>query len=152
VDGGTFGRFANMDDVRQGGTSAARFNMTLLASFSLCALLLSAIGIYGLMAYAVAQRTREMGIRMALGARGSDVRHLILASGMRLILLGVVAGLAGAVALTRLAAGLLFGVSATDPLTFGMMTLVLTAVALVACYLPARRASRVDPVVALRSE
>jgi putative ABC transport system permease protein len=152
VDGGTFGGFAVMDDVRDGGSSAARFNMTLLASFSLCALLLSAIGIYGLMAYAVAQRTREMGIRMALGARGSDVRHLILASGMRLILLGVIVGLAGAVGLTRLASSLLFGVSATDPLTFGMMTLVLTAVALLACYLPARRASRVDPVVALRSE
>lgn len=152
VSGGTFGGFAVMDDVREGGTSTARFNMMLLASFSACALLLSAIGIYGLMAYAVAQRTREMGIRMALGARGSDVIQMMLASGARLILIGIVVGLAGAVALTRLAASLLFDVSATDPLTFGMMTLVLGAVALVACYLPARRASRVDPVVALRSE
>jgi len=152
VTGGALGGFAVMDDVRDGGTSSARFNMTLLGSFSLCALLLSAIGIYGLMAYAVAQRTREMGIRMALGARGSDVVQMMLASGARLIVIGIVAGLAGAVALTRLAANLLFGVSATDPLTFGMMTLVLGAVALLACYLPARRASRVDPVVALRSE
>ena len=152
LTGGVFGGFQVIDSIREGGTSGSRFNMTLLGSFALCALLLSAIGIYGLMAYTVAQRTREMGIRMALGARAGDVLRLVLGSGARLLAIGVVLGLAGAFGLTRLIASQLFGVSATDGPTFGVMTLVLAAVALVACYLPARRASRVDPVMALRSE
>jgi len=152
LTGGTMGGFSLIDDIRDGGVSGERFNMLLLGGFALCALLLSAIGIYGLMAYAVAQRTREMGIRLALGARAGDVLRIVLASGTRLIAVGVVLGLAGAVALTRLVSSLLFGVSATDAPTFAVMTLVLAIVAMLACYLPARRASRVDPVIALRNE
>jgi putative ABC transport system permease protein len=152
VTGGVFGGFQVIDSIRDGGISDQRSNMLLLGSFALCALLLSAIGIYGLMAYAVAQRTREMGIRIALGARSRDVTGLILGGGGRLIAAGVVAGLIGAFALTRLLSSQLFGVSATDLPTFGVMTLLLAAVALLACYLPARRASQVDPVVALRGE
>ena len=149
---GTFGGFAVIDEVRDGGLAGQRFNMLLLGGFALSALLLSAVGVYGLMAYSVSQRSREMGIRLALGARRRDVLRLVLGGGGRLVLAGLVAGLAGALAATRLASSLLFGVSATDPMTFAVMTLVLAAVALLACYLPARRASRVDPVTALRSE
>jgi putative ABC transport system permease protein len=152
LTGGTMGGFAMIDDIREGGVSGQRFDMLLLGGFALCALLLSAVGIYGLMAYSVARRTREMGIRMALGARTADVLRLILKSGAQLIVLGVVAGLVGAVALTRLVASMLFGVGATDVPTFVVMTGVLGCVALVACFVPAWRASRVDPVVALRSE
>ncbi len=152
VTGGVFGGFVVIDDIRDGGVSGQRSNMFLLASFAFCALLLSAIGIYGLMSYAVAQRTRDMGIRIALGARARDVIGLILGGGGRLIGVGVAGGLLGAFALTRLLASLLFGVSATDLPTFGVMTFLLAAVALLACYVPARRASRVDPVVSLRSE
>jgi putative ABC transport system permease protein len=104
------------------------------------------------MAYSVSQRSREMGIRLALGARSADVVRLVLRHGGRLVLAGVLTGLAGAFALTRLASSLLFGVSATDPLTFAVMTLALALVALLACYFPARRASRVDPAVALRND
>jgi predicted permease len=150
VSGGVFGGFAVIDDIRDGDVSGQRFNMLLLGGFAFCALLLSAVGIYGLVAYAVAQRTRELGIRMALGACARDVVQLILGNGGRLIAGGIVAGLAGAVALTRLIASMLFGVSATDLATFGITTVILAAVALVACYVPARRASRIDPVVALR--
>jgi len=151
VTGGTMGGFAVIDDLRDGGVSGQRFNMLLLGGFALCAMLLSAIGIYGVMAYSVAQRTREMGIRLALGARGPQVVRLVLASAGRLIAAGVAIGLAGAFAVTRLLASLLFGVSATDGQTFVLATSILAAVALLACYLPARRASRVDPVVALRA-
>lgn len=151
VTGGTMGGFAVIDDLRDGGVSGQRFNMLLLGGFACCAMLLSAIGIYGLMAYSVAQRTREMGIRLALGARGGQVVRLVIASAGRVILAGVALGLAGAFAVTRLLASLLFGVSATDRETFAVATGVLAAVALLACYLPARRASRVDPVEALRA-
>ncbi|HEY4099819.1 MAG TPA: ABC transporter permease [Gemmatimonadales bacterium] len=150
VTGGVFGGFEVIDAIRDGDLSGQRFNMLLLGGFALCALLLSAVGIYGLMAYAVAQRKRELGIRMALGARGPDVVRLIVGNGGRLIAVGVVVGLAGAFALTRLIASLLFGVSATDLPTFGITALVLAAVGFMACYLPARRAGRIDPVIALR--
>lgn len=130
----------------------ARLNAAVLGSFGLLGLALAAIGLYGVMSYAVARRIREIGIRMALGAQGKDVLRLIIGQGMKLVLLGVALGLAGALALTRLMKTLLMGVSATDPLTFIGTALLLTFVAWLACYLPARRATKVDPMIALRHE
>lgn len=125
---------------------------TLLSVLGVLALLLAAVGIYGVLAYAVGQRTREMGLRMALGAAGGDILRLVLRQGMKWVLLGMALGLASASALTRLMRSLLFGVSATDPLSFAAAATLLGLVALAACYLPAWRASRMDPLLALRYE
>jgi putative ABC transport system permease protein len=129
-----------------------RFNMLLLALFAGLALVLAAVGIYGVISYSVAQREREVGIRMALGAQAGDVLALIVRQGMRPALLGLLAGVLVAAAMTRFMRNLLFQVSAIDPFVFGAVAFVLTLVAALACLIPARRATRVDPAVALRSE
>ena len=141
-----------MDDVLSAAESRPRFLTLLLALFSATALVLAAVGIYGVISYSVAQRTTEFGIRMAMGARPGDVLAMVLRQGMLLVAIGVAAGAAGALVLTRLIRGLLYGVSSFDPLTFVIMALVLSAVTLAACWIPARRATRVDPMVALRYE
>jgi putative ABC transport system permease protein len=145
-------RIRTMDDLRSSALQSDRFNLWLLGSFALLALLLAALGIYGVMTYTTTQRTRELGIRLALGAQTNDVLKMVAAQGMKLALIGVALGLLASFALTRLMQGLLFEVGATDPLTFAVVPLLLATVALLACYFPARRATKVDPLVALRYE
>jgi putative ABC transport system permease protein len=129
-----------------------RFNLIVIGLFAALALALAAVGIYGVIAYAVKQRTQEIGIRMTLGAQRSDVLRLVVGHGMKLTLAGITVGLGGALALAQVLAKLLFQVKPTDPLTLLSVVVVLTVVAFLACYLPARRASRIDPMVALRQE
>ncbi len=142
----------SMQDIRAESIAPERLNLALLSIFAGIALVLALVGIYGVMSYAVTQRTHEIGIRMAIGAQPRDVFRMILGQGMTLALIGVGIGLAGAFALTRLMATMLFGVEPTDPLTFVSIAALLTGVALLACYLPGRRATKVDPTVSLRYE
>ena len=135
-----------------GTLEESHFDTFLLAVFAAIALLLSSVGIYGVLSYVVAQRTRHIGIRMALGATPAQVMRDVLWYGVRLTSVGLALGLAGAVAGTRVLSSLLYGVKPTDPLTFLIISLLLAAVALLACYVPARRATKVDPLVALRYE
>jgi putative ABC transport system permease protein len=141
-----------MDETLSEMTSQRRFNMLLLSVFAAVALILASVGIYGVTSYSVTQRTHEIGVRMALGAEGRDVMKLILGQAMILTFLGLAIGLTAALFLTRLMSSLLYGVTATDPLTFGFISLILAIVAVVACFVPARRATKVDPMVALRYE
>jgi ABC-type antimicrobial peptide transport system permease subunit len=141
-----------MEQVRGESTAGSEFNLTLLVIFAGVALLLAAIGIYGLMGYSVQQRTQEIGIRMALGASAHDVRRMVVKQGMAMALAGILIGVAAALGLTRLMASLLYGVTPRDPLAMISVALLLVGVAFAATYIPARRASRVDAVVSLRYE
>jgi putative ABC transport system permease protein len=141
-----------MEELVAGALAPARFTLLLLLIFAGAAAALALVGIYGVMSHAVVQRTHEIGVRMALGARAGDVLRLVIRQGVKLAVMGVASGLGMALLLTRLMRELLFGVSATDPLTFALIALLLILVASLACYIPARRATKVDPLVALRCE
>ena len=141
-----------MEQLVSRSVAAQRFNLILLSLFASLGLLLTAVGIYGVMAYSVSQRTHEIGLRIALGAKPGDVRKLIMKQGMTLALVGVMIGIAASLALTRVINNLLFNVSARDALTFVAVSLALSAVALLACWIPARRATKVEPIIALRYE
>jgi putative ABC transport system permease protein len=141
-----------MDDIRAESVAPERLNLTLLSLFASIALVLAIVGIYGVMSYSVTQRTHEIGIRMAIGARPLDVFKMILGHGMKLALIGVALGLVGAFLLTRLMASMLFGVEPTDAMTFGGLSALLITIALLACYLPGRRATKVEPTISLRYE
>jgi len=129
-----------------------RFRTSVLAAFAAISLMLAAIGVYGLLSYTVTLRVREIGVRMALGARPRDVLRLVVGEGMRLVAAGAALGVAGALVSSRLVSAMLFGVSAADPLTYGTVVMLLAAVAFVACYIPALRAARLDPISALKAE
>jgi ABC-type antimicrobial peptide transport system permease subunit len=141
-----------MDDVVSASLWWRRFGVVLMSVFATVALVLTCVGIYGVVSYSVAQRVQEIGIRIALGARPSRVTRLVVAQGMRPAILGLIVGLAGALALTRLLRTMLYQVSPREPLPLGLVALLLVAIALVASYIPARRAARVDPLTALRGE
>jgi predicted permease len=145
-------RFRTFSQVYSASLGSRRFNVILTGFFGITALLLATAGVFGVMAYSVSRRTREIGVRVALGAASGDVLRMILGQGLRTIFIGVAIGIAGSLALTRTVESLLFGVTATDPLTFGGVTLLLVGAALLACFIPARRAAKVDPMVALRYE
>jgi len=145
-------RVMTMHQLVADSLATRRFSMTLLGLFAVAASLLAAVGLYGVLSYSITERRREIGVRMALGAQTSDVLKLVTAQGMRLALIGVVLGLLGSFALTRMMKSLLFGVGATDPVTFAVVALLLGVVGFVACYIPARRATKVDPLIALRCE
>jgi ABC-type antimicrobial peptide transport system permease subunit len=145
-------KFQTLSQIYSASLGSRRFNVVLIGFFGITALLLATAGVFGVMAYSVSRRTREIGVRVALGAGAGDALRLILGQGLRTILIGVVIGIAGSLALTRTVKSLLFGVTATDPLTFASVTLLLVGAALLACYIPAHRATKVDPMVALRSE
>jgi ABC-type antimicrobial peptide transport system permease subunit len=139
-----------MEERLDDSVAQRRFNMLLLGLFAALALILASIGIYGVISYSVTQRTREIGLRLALGAQRSDVLRLIIAQGLRLTVIGLAAGVMAALAIGKLISSLLYGINAHDPLTFLTTVFVLSAIALLACWLPARRASRLDPLIALR--
>jgi putative ABC transport system permease protein len=141
-----------MEEVAAASVAGRRFQMALLGLFAGVALALAGVGLYGVIAYTVARRTHEIGVRMALGAQRRDILGLVVRQGLRLAAVGLAAGLAGALALTRLLAGLVYGVSTTDPATYAALSLFLLLVALLACLVPARRATKVDPMAALRYE
>jgi len=141
-----------METLLSNSVARARFSASLLTVFSFVALVMAAVGIYGVMSFVASQRTHEIGIRMALGAQARDVLKLIMGNGMLLAVIGVALGLGGAFAVTRVMAGLLFGVTATDAVTFVSVSVGVICIALLACYLPARRATKVDPLTALRYE
>lgn len=145
-------RVRTMEEVLAAAQSRPRFLTLLLTLFSGVALLLAAVGIYGVISYSVAQRTKEFGVRIAVGAQPSAILGLVVGRGMRLAITGLIAGLAGAIILTRFLSTLLFGISPTDPVTFLAVSFLLCLVALLACYIPGRRATKVDPMVALRYE
>jgi putative ABC transport system permease protein len=145
-------RFRIFQQVYSASLGSRKFNVILVGFFAITALLLASAGVFGVMAYSVSQRTREFGVRVALGATSGDMLRMVLGQGMRTILIGAAIGIVGSFALTQTVSSLLFGVTATDPVTFGGVTLLLVAVALLACYIPARRATKVDPMVALRYE
>jgi putative ABC transport system permease protein len=145
-------RIQSMDELLGVSLAERRFNMLLLGLFAGMAMTLAAVGIYGLMSYGVSQRTHEIGVRIAVGARRHDVLKLVIAQGVRLAAVGLAAGVLGALTLTRLMRSLLFAVTANDPATFAAVALLMMGVVLVACFVPARRAMKVDPMVALRHE
>jgi ABC-type antimicrobial peptide transport system permease subunit len=144
--------FQTLQQVYSASLGSRKFNVILTGFFGITALLLAAAGVFGVMAYSVSRRTREFGVRVALGATSGDVLRMVLGQGMRTILIGVTIGIVGSFALTQTVKSLLFDVTATDPVTFAGVTLLLVGVALLACYIPARRATKVDPMVALRCE
>jgi putative ABC transport system permease protein len=148
----TIAQVSSMDEITSDQFTERRFSLGLIGAFAALSLLLASIGIYGVLAQSVQQRTREIGILMALGAQRADVARLVLSQGLGMSLLGIAIGIAGAIAATRLMSTLLFGVKPLDPAAFAASAAVLFAVALAACWFPARRASRVDPLIALRYE